>query len=114
MEVNNCDHADLRIRHHDIDIPPKQPSPARSQRIPKRHRPITQHAQFLWRVPIVLAACHLLVALLVNALVVEVQHEPSNDASTDEAELERVTEMIVWFIHGAVEVGCHCYERMIY
>jgi hypothetical protein len=80
------------------------------QKIPIRNRPVAQRTQLLGRISTVRTFSHLPLALPIDPLVVEHQHEQGEDTRADESELESMPEDIPRRIFCSVEVGCHCLE----
>jgi hypothetical protein len=93
--------------HHLADIYVYATSFHDLQDILEGHRTISKLTKLLRRIPVVRALRQLALALLVDPLVVEHQHEKADDTCADEPKFEGMSEDIARCIFSAIEVGSH-------
>ena len=80
----------------------------------ERHRTVSELAELLWSIAVVLTRCELALPLRVDPLVVEDQHKKRDYACSNEAKLQRMSKNIARPIWGAIEVRSHCTGQVTY
>jgi hypothetical protein len=80
----------------------------------ERHRTVSELAELLWSIAIVLTRCQLALPLRVDSLVVENQHKKRDYSCSNEAKLQRMSKNIARSIWGTIEVRSHRSGKVTY